>query len=245
MVIKKSYKDNKGNYTKYNKLGNPTIEKKGESIIKRKYDKNGRMISLQWGDMIQTWEYDDLGREIRSTLNGDETISEYIGDKLVHYKSDYFNGYEWKIELDVNGNEIHSINNGSNIEWWKEYDKNNNLIYYKTSKGYEKWYYYDENNNLIHSKDTNNCWDYWKYNKNNTIKYHKTLVGDTTAEWDYDKYGNELHFKDSEGFEYWNKYQYTEEENTYTKLDKESKYEMAWNRLSKEDKIKLQEYLEN
>ena len=37
----------------------------------------------------------------------------------------------------------------------KEYDKNNNLIHYKYSNGYEEWYEYDKNNNEINHKDSN------------------------------------------------------------------------------------------
>ena len=49
----------------------------------------------------------------------------------------------------------------------KEYDKNNNLIYYKDSSGYEYWREYDENNNLIHSKYPDGIEYWYKYNKNN------------------------------------------------------------------------------
>ena len=32
----------------------------------------------------------------------------------------------------------------------KEYDKNGNLIYYKSYSGYEEWKKFDENNNVIY-----------------------------------------------------------------------------------------------
>ncbi len=49
----------------------------------------------------------------------------------------------------------------------REYDKNNNLIHYKSSNGYEYWREYDENNNEINYKNTDGkeCW--YKYDKNN------------------------------------------------------------------------------
>ena len=37
-------------------------------------------------------------------------------------------------------------------EQWYEYNENNNLIYHKTSNGYESWYKYNEYNNLIYFK---------------------------------------------------------------------------------------------
>jgi len=48
----------------------------------------------------------------------------------------------------------------------KEYDKNNNLIYFKNQNGSEFWQEYDENNNCIHYKDSYG--EYWyKYDKDN------------------------------------------------------------------------------
>ena len=51
------------------------------------------------------------------------------------------------------------------IKWLKEcigsgyeYDENNNLIYYKNSKGYECWNKYNSNNNLI-QKTEKFIWD--------------------------------------------------------------------------------------
>lgn len=35
----------------------------------------------------------------------------------------------------------------------EEYDSNGNLIYYKSSNGYEYWKEYDSNNNCIHYKN--------------------------------------------------------------------------------------------
>ena len=37
----------------------------------------------------------------------------------------------------------------------REYDENKNLIYVKTSDGFEVWNEYDENNNMIHYKNSN------------------------------------------------------------------------------------------
>ena len=49
----------------------------------------------------------------------------------------------------------------------KEYDKNNNLVYYKGSFGLEFWYKYDKNSNLIHKKNSNGFEQWYKYDENN------------------------------------------------------------------------------
>jgi len=66
----------------------------------------------------------------------------------------------------------------------KEYDKNNNLVYYKGSFGLEFWYKYDKNSNLIHKKNSNG-FEVWK---------------------EYDENNNLIHSKYPDGIEYWYKY---------------------------------------
>ena len=58
-------------------------------------------------------------------------IKEYDDrDNLIHFKEDY-HGFGY-------------------IEYWSEYDENNNKIYYKNNTWDEEhWYKYDENNNEI------------------------------------------------------------------------------------------------
>ncbi len=48
----------------------------------------------------------------------------------------------------------------------RKYDENNNLIYYKSSYGYEHWAKFDENNNNIYWKSSNGSEYWYKYNKN-------------------------------------------------------------------------------
>ena len=61
-----------------------------------------------------------------------------------------------------------------------EYDKNNNLIYYKNSTGFEYWKEFDKNNNLIHSKNSYGS-EYWKeYDKNNNLIHYKNI---NNIEW--------------------------------------------------------------
>ena len=52
-------------------------------------------------------------------------------------------------------------------EYWQEFDKNGNRTYMKNTDGWEYWQEYDENNNLVHFK-TSNGTEYWyKYNEDN------------------------------------------------------------------------------
>ncbi len=43
----------------------------------------------------------------------------------------------------------------SNINVTRDYDSNNNLIYFNDSNGKESWKEYDEHGNVIHCKDSN------------------------------------------------------------------------------------------
>ncbi len=72
-------------------------------------------------------------------------------------------------KYDKNNNLIY-FKNSKGSEYWMGYDKNNNKIHNKTSYGFEEWAKYDENNNVIHSKyiDSYNCYNHWyKYDENN------------------------------------------------------------------------------
>ncbi len=82
----------------------------------------------------------------------------------------------------------------------KKYDKNNNLIYFKDSKGDELWQEYDENNNMIHHKDSNGFEKWCKYDYDGT---NMTLLKSSqgySIEYIYDKNGNKTLSKGSKGF---------------------------------------------
>ena len=64
-----------------------------------------------------------------------------------------------------------------------KYDKNNNLVHFKNSKGYEEWKEYDENNNKIHYKNSGGDEEWFKYDEYNNLVYCKS------------SYGNEMWFK--------------------------------------------------
>ncbi len=73
----------------------------------------------------------------------------------------------------------------------EKYDKNNNLIYYKTSKGYEYWMEYDKNNNEIHFRSSCGYESWQEYDENNNVIHHKNSSG-----WEYwFEYREEIKFK--------------------------------------------------
>ena len=107
-------------------------------------------------------------------------------------------------EYDKNNNLIYYKNsNGrekNGREKWKEYDENNNLIHCKYSDGSEYWQEYDESNNLIHYKDSNGVEEWKEYDENNNLIHFKNSNG--YEEWKkYDKNNNIIHFKRSDGYE--------------------------------------------
>jgi len=69
-------------------------------------------------------------------------------------------------EYDKNNNLIY-FKDSKGYESWKKYDKNNNEIYYKSSYGFECWQEFDENNNRIHYKNSNGFERWYKQNENN------------------------------------------------------------------------------
>ena len=72
---------------------------------------------------------------------------------------------DWKFD---SNNNVTYYKDSRGIEYWYEYDSNNNLIHYKDSTGYEYWKEFDKNNNLIHSKDSNG-YEFWYDSKGNRI----------------------------------------------------------------------------
>ena len=66
-------------------------------------------------------------------------------------------------EYDKNNNLIH-FRDTTGYESWYEYDKNNNVIHCRYSTGYESWYEYDTNNNVIHGRDSYGYEDWYDEN---------------------------------------------------------------------------------
>lgn len=84
------------------------------------------------------------------------------------------------------------------------YDDRGNLIYHKTSYGYEAWMEYNENNRMTHYKD-NSSEDNYIFNEYDNLVYHKCIrYNDIYEEWfGYDHRGYNDYYKNSNGFEEW------------------------------------------
>ena len=109
---------------------------------------------------------------------------------------------DWK--FDKNNNVIH-YKSSSGIEYWNEYDSNHNMIHVKNSSGFESWYEYDSNNNLIHYKDSSGFERWNKYDSNNNLIHVKDSSG-IEYWYEYDSNNNLIHSKDSSGIEFWYEY---------------------------------------
>ena len=72
----------------------------------------------------------------KRTIGNEEVYFENDVKKYTH--SNNSTGYKYWKEYDKNDNVIHS-KNSDGFEIWSEYDKNNNQIHYKTSGGFESW----------------------------------------------------------------------------------------------------------
>ena len=77
-------------------------------------------------------------------------------------------------------------------------DKNGNLIYLETSKGY--WYKneYDSNGNLTYHEDSNGYWEKSEYDSNGNKIYWENSNG-YWRKREYDSNGNQIYFEDSNG----------------------------------------------
>ena len=103
----------------------------------------------------------------------------------------------------------------------KEYDKNNNLIYFKNIFGFERWYKYDENNNKIHYKNSNNE-EYWiEYDKNNR-RIHYRDTSNIEKWYEYNKNGDKIDIT-KEKLEY---IEFRKKEREYLSREKVSRFEL-------------------
>ena len=74
-------------------------------------------------------------------------------------------------KVDDRGNLIyHKSSDG--YEWWREFDERNNEIYSKYSSGYEWWREYDLNDNCIHYKNSHGYEYNYRYDINNKYIGH-------------------------------------------------------------------------
>ena len=109
-------------------------------------------------DTIEYYSYDKNYVLLEIEALGDIISSE---DKSVTNKfkvlrvipKEEYNSIFQRTKFDERGNIIYyKTSNG--FEVWRKFDKNNNMIYYKDSDGTECWRKFDERNNCIHYKDS-------------------------------------------------------------------------------------------
>jgi YD repeat-containing protein len=109
---------------------------------------------------------------------------------------------------DENGNIIYN----ESYNYWekRKYNKNGQLIYVDSSRGWWEKYEYDGNGNRTYFEDSNDEWEKKEYDKNGRLIYLDTSRG-WWEKYEYDKNGNRTYFENSNG--YWEKKEYDENGN--------------------------------
>lgn len=159
-----------------------------ERTTKYEYNSNGDIIHSVSSYGSESWNtYNSEGKRVYSKeVNGFGTVEEWYEYTADGKLSQMTNASGRKIiyEYDANGRVIHETGDVKPEKFY-EYDEKGNLIHDK-SKLMERWYEYDEENNLIHEKQ--NSYDSFGNVENSCL-----------ISREYDKNGNEIHFK----FEYY------------------------------------------
>ena len=168
-------------------------------------------------------------------------------------------------EVPIKEHKLFKVDKNGNIIKWKEdtivynykYNDNNQIIYAKHGNITEQ-YEYDKNGNLIYETwsddDTKNEIRY-KYSRNNLVyKEHKRYILtsidgykiDKYKKWfKYDKNGNLIHEKDSNGFEEWKEYDKNNNlihEKDSDKCEKWYKYDKNGNLIHEKDSYKYKQW---
>lgn len=190
-------------YTKYKYSANDIRETR----LQHTYNEKGQLIytidpnlNKDFSNYEQWYEYDERGNLVHYKNSHSEQFFEY--DENNNKVSEKFYYWVTTFKYDSRGNKIYSNMDGR--EEWFAYDSHNNLIYSYEGED-EKWfeYEYDDNGNVTH-----------KVSKYYTMAYGETGYRYRKAfncrdEWfEYDKYNNVIHYKDSTTFEKWYEYEY-------------------------------------
>ena len=190
-------------YTKYKYSANDIRETR----LQHTYNDKGQLIytidpklNKDFSNYEQWYEYDERGNLVHYKNSHSEQFFEY--DENDNKVSEKFYYWVTTFKYDSRGNKIYSNMDGR--EEWFAYDSHNNLIYSYEGED-EKWfeYEYDDNGNVTH-----------KVSKYYTMAYGETGYRYRKAfncrdEWyEYDKYNNVIHYKDSTTFEKWYEYEY-------------------------------------
>lgn len=204
---------------------------KTKSSVENKYHSNGKLAYRKtisgtrkeeiWYDVhgCKTKRIDLLGK--KST-----TVNEYNPEgKIIHRKSDSGNYEEW-YEYSASGYSCHGKE--YNLEWWRtfdsqdniiyektitdgskieenhllyEYNKNGNIIHYKNEKeGIEQWNEYDADDKCVHTKSSDGTEYFFEYNAAGKCTHMKFSDG-TESFYEYDAAGKCTHMKFSDGTE--------------------------------------------
>lgn len=134
-------------------------------------------------------------------------IEEYDANGWLIYENSF--NEETRYERDKYGSKIYQKSpDGSEIWFEPKYNKNNKLIYRKSSTGIEEWLEYDKNGEMIHYKKSDGTEEWYEYDsKGNCIHIKQS---DGIEVWkEYDNKGNLVHTKRSNGLEFWDKYDKT------------------------------------
>lgn len=190
-------------YTKY-KYSNNDIR---ETRLQHTYNEKSQLIytidpnlNKDFSNYEQWYEYDERGNLVHYKNSHSEKFYEY--DENNNKTSETFYSWVTIFKYDSRGNKIYS--NGSGREEWFAYDSKNNLTYSYEGED-EKWfeYEYDTNGNIIHKVSKYYTMAYGE----SGLRYRKAF--NCRDEWyEYDKYNNVIHYKDSTTFEKWYEYEY-------------------------------------
>lgn len=113
---------------------------------------------------------------------------------------------ETRYERDKYGSKIYEkLPDGSETWFEPKYDKNNKLIYRKSSTGIEEWFEYDKNGNVIHCKKSDGTEEWYEYNSKGNHIHIKQSDG-IEIWYEYNSKGNNIHTKRSDGIEVWYEY---------------------------------------
>jgi len=78
-------------------------------------------------------------------------------------------------------------------------DKNGNVIYYETSKGYSLKREFNSNGKLIYDETSDGVWTKREYDSNGNVIYYETSTG-YWEKIEYDSDENQIYYETSDGY---------------------------------------------
>ena len=99
-----------------------------------------------------------------------------LGRKIHHFVD---KGCEWWIDYDQRGNIVHKktiYSSGNEVEFWIEYNDQNNETHFQTNDGFEYWCIYNSKGNISKYWDTTGYQEVYSYY--NGVVYCKTSNND-------------------------------------------------------------------